>query len=348
MRNLIKPHELHSATPPARTHTSTVVKIALGRKNGNTSAAFGRLIFLRKGLQSTVEPVGECNASLVRFLTGAGHRCNRREKTFEGSELAQNCRAPSKKFGRLIEGVFFAQNVLQVAVSLYNQVKGEFQKTNLQKERVRMIAEELKTYTGWNNIADGYFTKTRLRKEMKLKPKDENKPDAFVKANTPRGWKEFNLYSIGSCREIHKRKVEDSPLTDENIAQSLYLLNKSAKKSRDTKQENYYIGKHSIVQRSKSRQTKLYDLKSQVIKKLVSKKKASIIGYHTQEIEHEVFYLLMVEFAGYNFHLPLSKEKTKNLDYMGCIEKIPATAKKVEIKFNEAVKLLKRYKEEAQ
>lgn len=142
--------------------------------------------------------------------------------------------------------------------------------------------EELIQYVKFKNVPDHLKTKTQL-KEMGLKPINEECPDATVKAYVQGHWKVFNLYDITNTKEIKKRHVNELPITDKNIAEALYLINKSAKKSRDTKVINYTLNNHNVVKRSKNRELDLYDLKNRVILAALQKGIAAEVGYHTQK-----------------------------------------------------------------
>lgn len=84
-------------------------------------------------------------------------------------------------------------------------------------------------------------------------------------------------------RKSHIRKLD---ITPENIAEALYVINKSAKKSRDTAERNYLKGKHGITALAKERKIMLYEIKDKVLKKALELNWAKITGYHIQEIEH--------------------------------------------------------------
>lgn len=208
------------------------------------------------------------------------------------------------------------------------------------------ICEEVQTFMRWNNVPDGYATKTLLNKEHKLKPFDEGKPDAYVRAQYNSKWNTYNLYLIDNCIPIKqiKTNVDHLPMTDENLAQALYMINKSAKKSRDTKSFNYYRGKHGIVSASKTRQMKLYDLKDNVISKLKGENRINVVGYHVQENDWGKNHLLLLGLSGYTFHVPVDQSQAEQHASLGKIDVIPSEqTKKTKIKFNEAVKILEKY-----
>ncbi|KOO46684.1 hypothetical protein AMD01_11315 [Priestia koreensis] len=208
---------------------------------------------------------------------------------------------------------------------------------------------EITTYKGWSNVPEDFKTKTQL-KEIKLKPVAEELPDAYVKAQTKYGWKEFNLYHIKNTQEIKSRviNVREFPITLKNIENALYIINKSAKKSRDTKVLNYSIRKHGIVSVAKKRQMKLYDLKNDVIDKLISENKLSIKGWHKQNLNGYDTPLLLMQIVDITFHMPISFEELKNSlekpQYLGEIGVISAQpTRKIDMKFSEAVSLLEKY-----
>lgn len=199
-------------------------------------------------------------------------------------------------------------------------------------------------FVGWHKVEEGYYTKTRLNAEFGLKPIDEKENAATLRANTPAGWKNFNLFHIDNTIEIKRRKVMELEINNLNIAEALYTINKSAKVSRDTKAENYAEGNHSVVQQSKARQVKLYKMKDAVINKLLIEGKANTLGFHKQKSQwgEGYHYLILIEFEGFTFHLPTTEVNT--LKELGEIEIIQAKkTRSVNIKFFESVNLLERF-----
>ncbi|WP_285395261.1 YkyB family protein [Lysinibacillus sp. fls2-241-R2A-57] len=200
---------------------------------------------------------------------------------------------------------------------------------------------EVPHFHSWKNIEEGYYTKTKLKNELGLKPFDESQYDATAKLYVNSKWGNYVLYHIDNCVEIKKRKVTEHPITLQNIAESLYLINKSAKVSRDTKKDNYHLKNHSFVQAAKTRQSKLYDLKVSVIKKLLSESEIEIKGYHT------MFggFLMLLEINDFTFHLPVFKNEIANLTHLGVLENEISSerTRKVSLNFFEAENLLNRY-----
>lgn len=200
-------------------------------------------------------------------------------------------------------------------------------------------------YVKWATVPEGYYTKTRLKEEFGVKPFSELDYDATVKVYQQSKWQTFNLYHMDNTVEIKKRKVKVIEPTYKNIAESLYLINKSAKVSRDTKSKNYSSGNHSVVKRAKNRQSELYDLKTSVMAKLREENKLVTLGYHIQSFDHteRKVYLLLEELEGFTFHSPLDA-KPDDLKELGEIEVISAD-KTVQtgVNFFEAKLLLETY-----
>lgn len=199
----------------------------------------------------------------------------------------------------------------------------------------------------WQDVPEELFTKTVLKNEHGLKPIDESNPDAFMKSYIHGKWRTYNLYHIDNCKQIRRRVTDITGfiLDDKTIASAIYVINKSAKKSRDTKQINYYRGKHRVVQRAKRRSFEIYELKNMVIDKLMDENRMEIIGYHKQQSFDN--HLLLLNIADFTFHTPISKEDSNIYKYLGEIGIISASiGRKVDIKFNQAVKLLEKYLED--
>lgn len=204
---------------------------------------------------------------------------------------------------------------------------------------MRKETAERPHFVGYKNIPEGFFTKNVLNTEYGLKPINDKEPDATAKVYMYSKWQEIKLYHIDNCIEIKRRKVIEHELTPHNIAQALYLVNKSAKVSRDTKQLNYEEKRHNIVQAAKTRQLKLYDLKQSVIDKLIKTNIIDIVGYHV--MPDGKYTLLQLE--GFKFHTPA--KNIAGLIELGTIdEEISAEKTKgLTINFFEAVSILERF-----
>lgn len=149
---------------------------------------------------------------------------------------------------------------------------------------------ETQKFVRWSKVPEHLKTKTQL-KELGLKPLDETDFQATIKVRQHSATREFNLYNISLTRPIKRRvaKIDKIKITPETIAESLYVVNKSAKKSRDTKELNYDWGNHNIVSRAKTRQNQLYALKEKVLKKCIVNGIAEVLGVHTQKLVHSRF-----------------------------------------------------------
>ncbi|WP_276211177.1 YkyB family protein [Heyndrickxia coagulans] len=194
----------------------------------------------------------------------------------------------------------------------------------------------MENYRKWEDVPENLKTKTQL-KALKRKPVGEPKA---MKIGY-RG-KKYPLYDINETQVVKQRQTDISALemTIHNIAESLYIINKLAKKSRDTKKINYFDRNYGVVNRAKTRQLKLYALKDAVLRKLLDENKAEMIGYHTQNEKK----LLLIQLEDYTFHLPAEQGQTKCLKHLGEIAIISAAATgKVTLKYNEAVKLLETF-----
>lgn len=214
---------------------------------------------------------------------------------------------------------------------------------------------DIPRYFRWSEVPEHLKTKTQL-KELRLKPIDESNFQGTINVRQHGSIWEFNLYDISLTRPIIRRvvNVENIEIKPGTIAESLYVINKSAKKSRDTKDTNYFEGNFDVVNKAKTRQNNLYALKDRVLKSCVAKGVAELIGYHIQKIEwmdtkqgppkSKKIRLLLIAMADYTFHLPASKKQVKNLEFLGEIDKISAEqTRETNIKFEQAVELLNKY-----
>lgn len=143
----------------------------------------------------------------------------------------------------------------------------------------------MKRYNKWSKVPDNLKTKTQLN-QLGLKPKPGSEAVATF-LSTAYGRREYKLYDINNCAPIKKIKPRELDVNDDNIAEALYVINKSAKTSRDTKRSSFCSQKYDVVNRSKVRESKLYELKDKVLQKLLAENKANIKGIHKQKIKKE-------------------------------------------------------------
>lgn len=168
--------------------------------------------------------------------------------------------------------------------------------------------------------------------------------------------KEVHIYSIPDVIKVYEQETlpvkksvySDIPLepTDENIAQALYVINKSAKVSRDTKQKEYNNRNHSLCKGAKTRMQNHYDLKEAVMKKLIDENRMKYIGICKQKNKHSEHYLAMYRMCGFVFHLPADKSMyTEENNILSDINGLISSEKtiKVNVKYHDAIRLLEEY-----
>lgn len=146
--------------------------------------------------------------------------------------------------------------------------------------------------------------------------------------------------------DIKTRKQARAEINDDNIAEALYIINKSAKISRDTKVNAYEYGDYRICKCAKTRQNNLYNLKDKTLKKLNKQNKLTLIGIHKQIINGQTNYLKLYQFKDYTFHIPIMKEQIpKDAKILEDIleEKIPSEKQKTKLTYNQAVQVLKDF-----
>lgn len=206
-------------------------------------------------------------------------------------------------------------------------------------------------FKGWYEVDEqnkqglNLYCKAQLKK-MGLKPKKDAIPETH-KVFFNFTWKEYEFYKLEDTVEIRKRsKIIIRDITPENLCESLYVINKSAKKSRDSKKHNYFNKNYSIVKKCKTRQNELYTLKNETIEKMINDGILALKGYHIQHI-NEPTYLLYYVYKDYGFHVLEEKEliDLDEIKYLGDIETIISaeSTRKTDIKYTEAVELLKKY-----
>ncbi len=181
------------------------------------------------------------------------------------------------------------------------------------------------------------------------------------------GWHDFEFFSLSQTMPKKTRTVKNIDLdcSSSNLCESLYIINKSAKKSRDTKEKNYRNQNYGVVARSKLRQIELYNLKDKVIKKMIDDSILVPVGYHEQvfettrsyrqedddtgEVSYESYtetqtnYIILYQSKEFSFHLPVCNKPT-DIPFLGVIPKITSEkTRDTTIKFNDAVNLLNKY-----
>ncbi|GEM02533.1 hypothetical protein SAMN05421839_1429 [Halolactibacillus halophilus] len=196
----------------------------------------------------------------------------------------------------------------------------------------------------YKQIPDHLATKTTLLKIHHRKITEQTKVRGTVSLYTPHGHKTFNLYAIEDAIPIKKRHVEIKHvhLTDKTLSEALYIINKSAKKSRDAKNLAYLLGDHQTTQSQKSRQQNLYKLKDKTLAILAAQGKLIYLGYHEMDDD----YLYLYRFGEYTFHIPKQAEGNPPL-LNDLSEPISSEqTRKTTLRFREAQALIQRFLKE--
>lgn len=201
---------------------------------------------------------------------------------------------------------------------------------------------EQKEFNENNPKEERLYTETQLRRDLKMKLKEDEEGE-LIQIYTGGRWKEFEFFKINQAIPLRTRKkveIKDIEITNENLCEALYIINKSAKISRDTKKINYGRGNYGVVSGAKTREVKLYDLKNKVMDKLIKNNVLKIKGYHKQGET----YLKLYGYGNYTFHNISCKADIEGLKNLGNIDLISSEYKiKPNMKFTEATNLLNRY-----
>lgn len=205
-------------------------------------------------------------------------------------------------------------------------------------------------FKNWTEAKDkaedlNLYTKAYLKEGYNRKPLKEAKSE-WHRVYTGGKWRDFEFYKMEDTIEIKnrvKKEVIQLEITNENIFKALYVVNKSAKKSRDSKVKNYSLRNYGIVSRCKDRQNDLYNLKDLVMQKAIAEKIIEFQGYHLQVINGITNYLCLYKGGNFTFHIPMSEKPTGN--FLGEINSVIASEIKVNTKitFTQAIDILGRY-----
>ncbi|MCQ2753845.1 MAG: hypothetical protein MJ231_02230 [bacterium] len=126
-------------------------------------------------------------------------------------------------------------------------------------------------------IEVGYVSYTTDRKTFYYRLKDILE----FKASHKKDIKEYNQ-KVSRIKQKRNVKIGQIPLTVENISEALYVINKSAKKSRDSKNQSM---SRNVTKSCRTRMNNLYNLKEEVIELLKSMDLVEILGVHKQYIK---------------------------------------------------------------
>ncbi len=103
----------------------------------------------------------------------------------------------------------------------------KFTKWYKQKEYNENVSEDERLYT-----------KTQLRRDLKMKPK-EGEIGELIQIYSDGRWNWFEFFKISQATPLRKvnRVIKNIEINLDNICAALYIINKSAKKSMDTKKK---------------------------------------------------------------------------------------------------------------
>lgn len=207
--------------------------------------------------------------------------------------------------------------------------------------------QEQKEYNQNSPEEERLYTKTQLQRDLKMKPRKGEK-GVLILIYTGKRWRWFEFFKISQAvplRKVNKviRDIEPNP---NNVCEALYIINKSAKKSRDTKNNNYRVD-FRVLNAAKTREEKLYNLKNKVMDKLIKEGTLKLMGYHIQN-GYNTTYLKLYKYESdtntYTFHMISNKAEVEGLENLGIIGEISAEVSgEKKIKFNEAVRLLENF-----
>lgn len=96
---------------------------------------------------------------------------------------------------------------------------------------------EQKEFNENNPKEERLYTETQLKRDLKMKLKEDEEGE-LIQIYTGGRWKEFEFFKINQAIPLRTRKkveIKDIEITNENLCEVLYIINKSAKISRDTK-----------------------------------------------------------------------------------------------------------------
>lgn len=133
--------------------------------------------------------------------------------------------------------------------------------------------------------------------------------------------------------------------TPDNLSMALYVLNKSAKKSRDTKQSAYYAKNFPVCNAAKTRSKNLYYLKNAVMKKMIEDGFMYFCGIHQQKISGDIVYLDLYRCGNFTFHNVHTGSVDEEMLLKDIIDDVidAEVTQKVPINYPQAVALLERY-----
>ncbi|MDO7786532.1 YkyB family protein [Desulforamulus aquiferis] len=207
-------------------------------------------------------------------------------------------------------------------------------------------------YKRWSEVPGYLRTKIQLER-IGLRPKFIDCPDGVINYYSGNSYKRYPLYDIEQCvpLENYTVSIDHIEVTTEILAEALYVINKFAKRKRDHKKEHYYSGQFHLVNLSKKREQEIYNLKGQVLVKMLEQQRAEILGIHRQTVKDHmksdsVNYLVYIKAGEYTFHRPAKAKDIKKHKFLGDINIISAEMNTTSLSIMEAVMLLEKYMSE--
>lgn len=204
-------------------------------------------------------------------------------------------------------------------------------------------------YKRWSEVP-GYLKTRKQLENIGLQPKRVDSPDAIINFYNGNYYKRDHLYDIEQCMPIedYSISIDHIEMNTENLAEALYIINKFAKQKRDNKKDHYQLGHHDIVKNLKYREQQLYDMKAQVLAKMLQEQRAEIKGIHKQIINTKtksecINHLLLIQVGERTFHRPAKSKDIKKYPFLGEIDIISAERESTSLTLLEAVKLLEKY-----
>lgn len=204
-------------------------------------------------------------------------------------------------------------------------------------------------YKRWSEVPGYLMNKSQLER-LGLQPKHADAPDGIINYYSDGYYKREHLYDVERCVPIENFQIsiDHIEMNTENLAEALYIINKFAKRKRDTKKDHYLQGNYALVKSLKNKEHELYQLKSQVLAKFLSEGRAEILGIHkqiinTKEKREVINHLLLIQVGEHTFHRPAKAKDIKKYPFLGEIDIISAEKESTSLTFLEAVKLLEKY-----
>ena len=220
----------------------------------------------------------------------------------------------------------------------------EMAKEHLNEQTVDIFAEKLDRFglTSKQVIEilelDSHYVLDKMVKEGTIR-------EIAVYKHQPKTLKKiFSMSDVFTATLPEIRQVEVPDMTDENLEDAVYLINKSAKVSRDTKNRSFEEENHRQVQSSKTRSLNLYYLKDETLKKLIQENKLAYVGIHEQECNDDIYYLKLYRGKKHEFHIPIDFPEDGEKIIGKISGEISAEkTKEIDMTFKQAVKLLESY-----